>query len=66
MGLCFIVDGSFCLKLIPLSGLLNGLKLKFSDIKKCESTMVQLFRSNYGFFLLYKITSALAQKIAGI
>lgn len=59
MGLCFIVDGSFWLKLIPLIGHLNGLTFKFSDINKCENTMMQLFRGNYGFSLLYKITSTL-------
>lgn len=63
MGLCFIVDGSFWLKLIPLLGHLNGLTFKFSDIKKCENTMMQLFRGNYGFSLLYKITSAPTQKL---
>lgn len=51
---------------IPLLGLLNGLTLKFSDTKNCENNIVQLFRGNYGFSLVYKISSAPAQKIAGI
>jgi len=64
MGLLFLVDGSFRLKLIPLLGHLNGLTFKFSDIeKKSENTMMQLFRGNYRVFFLSKITSAPAQRL---